>query len=262
LLVDARDADAVVADRSEDPSDVCSVAAIHRVVVHWVACRREDVVPVRSSRAAADSAGVRPDVRREVGMRVFDTGVDDADDDRMTALSDVPGRNNAFVRSRNAGGPIHGLTGVLGAPLQAEGGVVRNGCLAHDVVGFGVADAWKTSKDTDGANHRAARNSNEMDACAELPDLLRTDRGFSPASLARRSPLLKTEQDLAVSERRHLRLATRRRRSVDDDTGAEEQGSDRNRNRDHNEKSGPFAGSPGQADPPSPQSLTPQLPAP
>jgi hypothetical protein len=53
---------------------------------------------------ARDLTGIRPDVRREVGVVVVDPAVDDGDDDRGIADRDLPGLRCVDVRVGRAAG--------------------------------------------------------------------------------------------------------------------------------------------------------------
>src|SRR5918996_640350 len=116
--VDAGDSRAVVADRSDDPSDVRAVpVVVVRVVVvaHEVpAAPVVDVavaVVVEPVGAAAGTvlAGVDPEVPRQVGMRHVEAGVENPDHDIGTATRDSPGFLGVDVIVGRAGSAVDGL---------------------------------------------------------------------------------------------------------------------------------------------------------
>ncbi len=112
--VHAADADAVVAGGTDDAGHARAVA----VIVERVAVHGDRIEAVRARRAgdidAADVHGERrrrrPDVVAQVGVRVVDAGVDDADDEAARARGDAPGigRIDAGAGHRFAQRPLAG----------------------------------------------------------------------------------------------------------------------------------------------------------
>ena len=113
-----------------------TVTTVRRLVVHRIAAVREHVVAVRAGRADSDAAGIRPDVRGQVGVVVIDSRVDLRDHDRAASGRHIPGRNAPLVGARGSGVAVHGLAGVEITPLQPERRIVRSGILLVHVVGL------------------------------------------------------------------------------------------------------------------------------
>jgi hypothetical protein len=139
LPVDAGHADAVVAHRAHDARHVRAMTAVGRdFLVHRIAAcghsGTQHVIAMGARRTAADAAGVRPDVGRQVGVFVVDAGVGLGDHDRAAASAHLPGLRCAIVvagsarrrRSEHLCGFLGGdaLSGVAVGPLQRERWVV------------------------------------------------------------------------------------------------------------------------------------------
>src|SRR5439155_327050 len=142
--VDAGDTCAVVADRANRAGDVRPV----EVIVERIARARERVEAVCAGGARDGQAGYvdgkgrrrRPDVRREIRMRVVDAGVDDPDDGVARAEGAIPRGRRMDVGARCADDAVDRLPDVQQAPELGKPWIVwlRRG-IQH-VVGFGVQD--------------------------------------------------------------------------------------------------------------------------
>ncbi len=138
--VHARNADGVVADRTDGAGHMGAVA----VVVHRRALSIEEIVPIDVVHVTVavvvyavlrDFAGVHPEVVNQVGMGRIDTRVDDRDRDVARADAAFPRLRRADIGARQTAE----LPGVAHSPEQVEIGIVRHQFRSRDhIVGFGV----------------------------------------------------------------------------------------------------------------------------
>src|SRR5262249_36442688 len=86
----------------------------------------------------AEARRRRPHVRREIRMRVIDSGVDNADDVRSRTGGEIPCGGRIDVGARRSWIATDDLTGVVEPPQFGESRIVGLAHPVHDVVGLRV----------------------------------------------------------------------------------------------------------------------------
>ena len=213
---DAGDADGVVSDGADRSRDVRTVPeVIHRIVVVVVEVPAvhvvQEAVLVIVDAVAGDLARVGPDVGRQVGMRVVDAAVDDADDDRTIAGGDRPGGLGRDVGP----GKTARLTAVVQSPQERVALVVRRQHGVQDIVRLGVFDMRVAAQPGDGLLGAQPRGQLPvLRVASELVYLLRAQTGPDRVLVRLPGARLELDQGLAGEKPIPQGLRFRRGRSL------------------------------------------------